>query len=105
MSDILRPLIKNLGNKNLILNFESSVTQYWLCNVNGDSYYLCWHGNGWTVRFQESYMGSNGTFNHKNDIKSFDFSNFGDDWDFVFKTKEDAIAVFSKKHELKGIEV
>jgi hypothetical protein len=72
-------------------------SEFWLCNIDGTSYYLKWWGNGWVVNVQESYLCKDKTFKHYTEISSFEFSNFGANWQHVFETKEEAIESFRTK--------
>lgn len=78
-------------------NLEESVVSYWLGNYSGESYYLNWWGNGWVIQYQESFLCKDGHFQHKEDIVSFKHSRFGDGWQHVFDTKEEAIETFKKR--------
>lgn len=81
------------------VDLSKSAVSYWLENIDGQSYYLSWHGSGWAVKFQESYLCKDGCFKHRNDIKSFEFSYHpGGDWEHVFETKEKAIYAFQKSN-------
>lgn len=85
-------------------DLNASATQFWIKNDNG-TYYLEWHGQGWVVRFQESFMMGDGSFEHYSDIPSFAHSRHfrPEDSDFIFATKEEALDVFNKKDEPKEI--
>lgn len=71
-----------------------SATEFWLCNDNGVSHYVKWWGNGWVVVCQESYLCKNKTFKHKSEIPSFDHSQFGDNWEHVFNTPDEAVEFY-----------
>jgi len=75
----------------------TSASEFWLCNINGDSFYLKWWGNGWVVKVQESFLCKDKTFKHFSDIPSFQFSSIGANWQHVFETKEEAIECFRSK--------
>lgn len=80
-----------------------SATEFWLCNIEGDSYYLKRWSSGWVIQVQDSFYCKDKTFKHKNDIKSFAHShlipyNLNDagnhEWPHVFRTKEEALEMF-----------
>lgn len=81
----------------------NSATEFWLCNLNGDSFYLKRWTTGWVIQFQESFFCKDKTFNHKNDIPSFIHSHLlpynhngggNDEWPHLFRTKEEAVELF-----------
>lgn len=82
-------------------DLSGSEVTYWLCNYNGDSYYLRWWGNGWVVQFQESFLCKNNEFKFKGDIPSFEYSIYGKNWQHVFDSKEEAIEAFKNKFRLE----
>lgn len=94
------PLLEYKGNGEFIeskcFGEKDSVTMYWLFQDNGESYNLQWWTNGWVVFYQESYLTKNYEFEHKSDIKSFHFSNYGSStsWKHVFQTRELAVEAF-----------
>ena len=94
------PLLGYQGKGNFIENKcfgeKDSATSYWLFQDLGESYTLHWWTNGWVVFYQESYLTKDHDFEHKNDIKSFDFSHHGSStgWKHVFQTREDAVYNF-----------
>lgn len=89
-------------------NIGLSGTSFWIDNDNGFPYVLEWWGNGWVIRYQESYMLKDGNFKHKSDISGFPHSSMGthDQWDHVFESKDKALSIFNKPFDievLKGV--
>lgn len=68
----------NIYNLEAGVYLENSVTEYWLCNNGGCSYYLKWLGSGWVIQTQNSFLCKDNTFQHKDDIPSFKYSGYGD---------------------------
>lgn len=96
------PMLRHVG-KGVLEDSRNSVkdenaTTFWLFQDSGESYNLHWWTNGWVVFFQESYLTKDMRFEHKHDIKSFDFSHHGSStgWRHVFQTRADAIETFKK---------
>lgn len=96
------PLLGYAGKGKFIENKcfgeKDSATSYWLFQDLGESYILHWWQNGWVIFYQESYLTKDLKFEHKNDIKSFDFSHHGSSsgWKHVFQTREAAVGMFKK---------
>lgn len=87
-----------------IIDYSKAITEYWLCNMNGNSFYLKWWGSGWVIQCQQSYLCKDKTFKHSADIPGFEFSHLPTiqaisikgkgDWQHVFDTKEGAVDCF-----------
>lgn len=100
MSNLYRPKPAfDPYNKKGHIELEQSVTMFWLCNHNGESYYLKWYGSGWVIQYQESFFCKDGLFRHKSDIPSFSYSHLGDGegWNHVFTDRDELIKLFREK--------
>jgi len=95
-----KPIFSGYASKDDIVINTSSVLEFWLCNEDGHTILLKWWGNGWVIKSGNSYFCKDKTFQHKDDISSFDHSSVGmsNEWKHVFQTKEKAVEFFRTRN-------
>ena len=94
-----RPLLKGSGWDIVqvgMLDRDHSVTEYWLYQDAGESYYLRWWQCGWVVQFQQSFLCRTMEFKHQSDIAGFEHSRMplGGQWEHVYIDREEAVSAF-----------
>lgn len=92
-----KPIFKGYVLKEDVELSAATATEFWLGNVGGNSFYIRWWGNGWVIQFTESFLCKSRSWKHKSEIPSFEYSRYGEGWEHVYATKEEA-AEFYRTH-------
>ena len=93
------PLLRGWGDTLTLtqgLETDHSVTEYWLYQDCGESYYLRWWQCGWVVQYQESFLCRTMEFRHKSDIGGFEHSRMplSGQWEHVYIDRDEAIQTY-----------
>lgn len=102
-----KPILNGYLPKNEVEISDVSATEYILCTSCGETYFLKWWGNGWVIKYKDSYLCKNKEYKHYSDIPAFEFSfypsnspnpfNGNKGWEHVFDTKEEAVEFYRTK--------
>lgn len=110
---IPKPILNGYLSKEDVEINNTSATEYILAISCGETYFLKWWGNGWVIKFKDSYLCKDKEFRHYMDIPSFEFSHYpttlpnsftgSKGWPHVFDSKEEAVEFYRTK-DLSNVE-